>query len=266
MLGGELGGKFWPPRGLSPKRRCPRSGRFSKPLRELPCCLRGAWDFGWLRPDLSLASEPARQVRWLVRAGRPRARLGGSAPATGTSATGQATDSVGSFASVGPGGAERGSGTCPPATGTSVTGQATDHLNPHRERGRDPPGKTNSRLTLLTCSEEPGHGPPDLPPRTRSGTPWKNRTRDLPCLPVCSQVGFPTATEPGAQPLALWRPSADVRVTDQATPPGRRVTRQGFPALASFLARKISVTKQTSSWFLCARRRALRGFRWERDY
>ena len=143
LLGGELGGKFWPPRGLSPKRRCPRSGRFSKPLRELPCCLRGAWDFGWLRPDLSLASEPARRVRWLVRVGRPRARLGGSAPATGTSATGQATDSVGSFASVGPGGAERGSGTCPPRDGDLRDG--------------------------------PGHGPPEPPPRTRSGSPWENK-------------------------------------------------------------------------------------------
>ena len=192
-----MGGKLWPPRGLSPKRRCPRPGRFSKPSREPPFRLRGAWDFGGLRPDLSLASEPAWRVRWLVRLGRPGARLGGSAPATGTSATGRATDSVGSFASVGPGGAERGSGGSAPATGTSATGQATDHLNPpHRERGRDPPGKTNSRLTLLTCSEEPGHGPPELPPRTRSGTPWKNPTPDLPCLP-CSQVGFPSATEPG---------------------------------------------------------------------
>ena len=113
----KLGGKFWPPRGLSPKRRCPRPGRFSKPLPEPPFRLRGAWDFGGLRPDLSLASEPAWRVRWLVRVGRPRARLGGSAPATGTSATGQATDSVGSFASVGPGGAERGSGICPPRRG-----------------------------------------------------------------------------------------------------------------------------------------------------
>ena len=148
LLGGELGGKFWPPRGLSPKRRCPRPGRFSKPLREPPFCLRGAWDFGGLRPDLSLASEPAWRVRWLVRVGRPRARLGGSAPATGTSATGQATDSVGSFASVGPGGAERGSGICPPATGTSGTGQATDHLNPHRERGREPPGQIKLQTYL----------------------------------------------------------------------------------------------------------------------
>ena len=129
LLGGELGGKFWPPRGLSPKRRCPRPGRFSKPLPEPPFRLRGAWDFGGLRPDLSLASEPAWRVRWLVRLGRPGARLGGSAPATGTSATGRATDSVGSFASVGPGGAERGSGGSAPATGTSATGQATDHLS-----------------------------------------------------------------------------------------------------------------------------------------
>ena len=117
FLSQKLGGKFRPPRGLSPKRRCPRSGRFSKPLREPPFCLRGAWDFGGLRPDLSLASEPAWRVRWLVRVGRPGARLGGSAPATGTSATGRATDSVGSFASVGPGGAERGSGICPPRRG-----------------------------------------------------------------------------------------------------------------------------------------------------
>ena len=132
LLGGELGGKFWPPRGLSPKRRCPRPGRFSKPLREPPFRLRGAWDFGGLRPDLSLASEPAWRVRWLVRLGRPRARLGGSAPATGTSATGRATDSVGSFASVGPGGAERGSG-------TSATGQPSDHLGcgPRETTGPD---------------------------------------------------------------------------------------------------------------------------------
>merc|ERR1712240_75014 len=135
--------------GLSPKRRCPRSGRFSKPLREPPFRLRGAWDFGGLRPDLSLASEPAWRVRWLVRLGRPRARLRGSGARLGD---------------------------LPPATGTSATGQATDHLNPHRERSRDPPGKTNSRLTLLTCSEEPGHGPPELPPRTRSGTPWKKKS------------------------------------------------------------------------------------------
>ena len=93
-----------PPKGVLPD----RAG--SRTRRESPFRPRGAWDFGWLRPDLSLASEPAWQVRWLVRAGRPRARLGGSAPATGTSATGQATDSVGSFASVGLG---RGSGIRP---------------------------------------------------------------------------------------------------------------------------------------------------------
>ena len=166
-----MGGKFWPPRGLSPKRRCPRPGRFSKPLREPPFRLRGAWDFGGLRPDLSLASEPAWRVRWLVRLGRPRARLGGSAPATGTSATGRATDSVGSFASVGPGGAERGSGICPPRDGDLRDG--------------------------------PGHGPPEPPPRTRSGTPWTNQTPDLPCSPVPRSQAtdhLNSLREPGREP------------------------------------------------------------------
>ena len=169
---------------------------------------------GWDLTSPWRASQPGKSVGSPASVGLGQGS--GSAPATG-----QAADSVGSFASVGPGGAERGSGICPPATGTSGTGQATDHLNPHRERGRDPPGKTNSRLTLLTCSEEPGHGPPELPPRTRSGTPWKNPTPDLPCLP-CSQVGFPSATEPGAQPLALCRPSADVGVAPRARQEGAR--------------------------------------------
>ena len=166
-----MGGKLWPPRGLSPKRRCPRPGRFSKPSREPPFRLRGAWDFGGLRPDLSLASEPAWRVRWLVRLGRPGARLGGSAPATGTSATGRATDSVGSFASVGPGGAERGSGGSAPATGTSATGQATDHLNP--------------------------------PTANEVGIPLGKQTPDLPCSPVPRSQAtdhLNSLREPGREP------------------------------------------------------------------
>ena len=146
MLGGELGGKFWPPRGLSPKRRCPRSGRFSKPLRELPCCLRGAWDFGWLRPDLSLASEPARQVRWLARVGRPRARLGVRNP-------------------------RRARLRIPLARSRrSAQGERSE------ARGSAPRDGD--------LRDEPGHGPPEPPLRTRSGTPWKNQTPDSPCLPV----------------------------------------------------------------------------------
>ena len=117
FLVARVRGKVLAPARVVPQKVFSPIGQVREPLRELPFCLRGAWDFGWLRPDLSLASEPAWRVRWLVRVGRPRARLGGSAPATGTSATGQATDSVGSFASVGPGGAERGSGICPPRRG-----------------------------------------------------------------------------------------------------------------------------------------------------
>ena len=106
----KVRGKVLAPARVVPQKAFSPIGQVLGPLRELPFCLRGAWDFGDLRPDLSLASEPAWQVRWLVRLCRPRARLGGSAPATGTSATGQATDSVGSFASVGLG---RGSGIRP---------------------------------------------------------------------------------------------------------------------------------------------------------
>ena len=133
----KVRGKVLAPARVVPQKAFSPIGQVLGPLRELPFCLRGAWDFGDLRPDLSLASEPAWQVRWLVRLCRPRARLGGSAPATGTSATGQATDSVGSFASVGLG---RGSGI--------------------RPRDGD-------------LRDGPGYGPPELPPRTRSGTPWK---------------------------------------------------------------------------------------------
>ena len=168
-----MGGKFWPPRGLSPKRRCPRSGRFSKPLREPPFRLRGAWDFGGLRPDLSLASEPAWRVRWLVRLGRPRARLGGSAPATGTSATGRATDSVGSFASVGLG---RGSGDLPPRRGPPQRARLRIPLarsrrsaQGERSEARGPAPRDGD------LRDGPGHGPPEPPPRTRSGSPWENK-------------------------------------------------------------------------------------------
>ena len=35
-LSQKLGGKFWPPRGLSPKRRSPRSVRFSDPCASFP--------------------------------------------------------------------------------------------------------------------------------------------------------------------------------------------------------------------------------------
>ena len=52
-------------------------------VRELPFCRRGAWGFGGWRRDLSVASEPAWQVRWLVRVGRPRARLGDPPPRRG---------------------------------------------------------------------------------------------------------------------------------------------------------------------------------------
>ena len=71
------------PARVVPQKALSPIGQVLGPLRELPFCLRGAWDFGDLRPDLSLASEPAWQVRWLVRLCRPRARLGGSAPRDG---------------------------------------------------------------------------------------------------------------------------------------------------------------------------------------
>ena len=143
---GILGRKSWgesfgsregcPPKGVLPD----RAG--SRTRREFPFCLRGAWDFGWLGPDLSLASEPAWQVRWLARVGRPRARLG-VRPRDGPGCGFRWLVRVGR---------PRGSGArlwdLPPATGTSATSQATDHLNPRCERGREPPGKIKLQTHL----------------------------------------------------------------------------------------------------------------------
>ena len=145
-------------------------------------------------PDLSLASEPARQVRWLARVGRPRARLGVRNPRRARlriplarsrrSAQGERSEARGSAPRDGDLRDEPGHG--PPEP-------------PLRTRSGTPWKKSNSRLTLLTCSEEPGHGPPEPPPRTRSGTPWKNQTPDLPCSPV-PRLASPLQLSQGPSP------------------------------------------------------------------
>ena len=116
-------------------------------------------------PDLSLASEPAWQVRWLARVGRPRARLG-VRPRDGPGCGFRWLVRVGR---------PRGSGA---------------------RLGDLPPRDGDLR-------DGPGHGPPEPPPRTRSGTPWKNQTPDLPCLPVPRSQAtdhLNSLREPGREP------------------------------------------------------------------